>query len=334
MKRICCTGVISVLMLITLSSASAPIIVQKSPDLPSHYVIDKVPQLYPGEGECGPTALAMVLNYYGIKKTKDDLKYSLRWRREGGVSYQDMFNFPWGIFGLKAELAQRGNIEMVMQYVTKDRPVIVRQWENDTGKFFAKEGHYRVVIGYDHEKQKIYLRDPADPKRGFPSLSYKQFLDLWDMSNHRNASMNLMLILIPEKEASLLTSETVLKSQIVPFPSELNIIPPDLNLPEAIAAFSGIWEGSWGEILPSKLAIEKIDQKEATVVYGWADDLDGRFLGGWDSLKAKVVGTDVIEWGGGNSPKFTFTMGKDFKSIDGKRESQGGISQIKMTKKK
>jgi uncharacterized protein YvpB len=333
MKRIFSTVVISLIILTIFPSTSTPIIIQKSPNLPSRYIIDKVPQIYQGVGECGPTALAMVLNYYGIKKKKDELKDDLRWDPKWGVSYQKMLHFPFKKYGFKVDFVKEGSIEKVMEHITQDRPVIVRQYENYDAKFKGNEAHWRVVIGYDHEKQRIYMRDPADPKRGSPSLNYKEFLDLWDLCNNPNPSKNLMITLIPEKDILLLIPETILTSETIPFPCTINIIPPNPNLPKEITSFSGIWEGSWGEILPSKLAIEKIDQREAVVVYGFAEDPKGRFLGGWLRATAKVIGMEVIEWGGGDRARFTFTMGKDFKTIEGKREFKADISRVTMTKK-
>jgi len=122
-------------------------------------------------------------------------------------------------------------------------------------------------------------------------------------------------------------------SGTIPFPSTLDIIPPDPNLPKEIAAFSGVWEGAWDGILPSRLAIEKVDLEKAIAVYGWADNPDGRFKGSWVRLKARVIVPRIIEWGGGDKTKFTFTMGKDLKTINGNRELKGDVSLVTMRKK-
>ena len=122
-------------------------------------------------------------------------------------------------------------------------------------------------------------------------------------------------------------------SGTIPFPSTLDIIPPDTNLPKEIAAFSGLWEGVWDGKLPSRLAIEKVDLEKAFAVYGWADDPEGRFKGGWFRVAARFIAPRTIEWGGGDKPKFTFTMGKDLRTIRGNREFKGTVSLITMTKK-
>jgi hypothetical protein len=77
--------------------------------------------------------------------------------------------------------------------------VIVRQWKNYDQKTRGKMGHWRVVIGYDDETGRIYMRDPAITTGGFSDLSYKEFLDLWNLYYPATLNRNLMLVLIPEK---------------------------------------------------------------------------------------------------------------------------------------
>jgi ABC-type bacteriocin/lantibiotic exporter with double-glycine peptidase domain len=162
-------------------------------------MIDAVPQIHQGRNECGPTSLAMVLNYWGVKKKKDELKDDLNWHPELGVSYQKMLRFPYKKYGFKVDFLKGGSIEKIMKCIAQDHPVIVRQYIN-FDKAYGAIGHWRVVIGYDHERGKIYMRDPAITTRGFSSLSYKAFLELWDLSMHSNPSKNLMLTLIPDKK--------------------------------------------------------------------------------------------------------------------------------------
>jgi len=184
------------LVQIFFSCAPTPVVVQKPSTLPFSYIIDKVPQFYHDTTECGPTALAMVLNYYGVKKKKEELRDDLRWDPKLGVSPQKMLSFPFKKYGFKIDFIKEGSIEKVMEYITQNNPVIVRQWINYDAKLKGDAGHWRVVIGYDHEKQRIYMRDPS--RRGSSSISYKQFLDLWDLSNHKNPSKNWMIAIMQD----------------------------------------------------------------------------------------------------------------------------------------
>lgn len=137
----------------------------------------------------------------------------------------------------------------------------------------------------------------------------------------------------PEKAKSETISTDLGKSFNVPFKGILNIVTPDANLPKEITSFSGVWEGIWGDmLLPSQLVVEQIDLKQAIVVYGWADHPQGRFKGGWSRQTAKVIPPRTIEWGGGDRPKFSFTMDKNLNNISGKRVFQNEISYIDMLK--
>jgi hypothetical protein len=105
------------------------------------------------------------------------------------------------------------------------------------------------------------------------------------------------------------------------------------QLPESISAFLGTWEGFWGGQLGSKLVVEKINTKEAACIYIWENSPDEAFKGGQDRVTAIVdEKKSTIQWG--RSTKYTFTMSKDLRTIDGSRESPGDVSTIKMKKVK
>ncbi len=118
----------------------------------------------------------------------------------------------------------------------------------------------------------------------------------------------------------------------VPWPYSVLILAPAKNLPPEIAAFSGTWEGLWGGGLPSRLAVELISPETATVVYAWADHPEGRFKGGWRRYNARVYPEGKLEFGRG-TVTLTFTINKDFKSINGVRESRGQFSYVTMKRK-
>ena len=116
----------------------------------------------------------------------------------------------------------------------------------------------------------------------------------------------------------------------VPGPPEVTITPPAADLPPELATYSGTWEGAWGDILKSRLVVEKIDAESARAVYAWADHPQGRFKGGWARVRAKVLPGGKLQWGG--KVKFTFEMAQDRMSIEGEREEAGYISIVIMRK--
>ncbi len=53
-----------------------------------------------------------------------------------------------------------------------------------------------MAIGYDYDRQVVFLHDPL-PK-GPTALSFEEFLSLWDMTNHKKEkqrSRNWMLVI-------------------------------------------------------------------------------------------------------------------------------------------
>jgi ABC-type bacteriocin/lantibiotic exporter with double-glycine peptidase domain len=193
MNRIFLSVIIALIILPIFSCAPTPVIVQKPANVPLRYIIDSVPQLHQGRKECGPTALAMVLRYWGVKKSSDELKDDLNWDPEKGVSFMSMLNFPYQKYGLRVntiDSLKTGSIEAIMEQISQGRPVIALQYINYGGLT-----HWRVVIGYDHKKGKIYMRDPEITRGGLSVVNYKQFLNLWDLS-----TKNSMITPIPEKD--------------------------------------------------------------------------------------------------------------------------------------
>ncbi|MEN6463896.1 MAG: C39 family peptidase [Syntrophaceae bacterium] len=165
------------------------------PALPRTYLIKNVPIYRQGAAECGPTALSMVLNYYGVRKSKDELKGELNFSPKRGISPVSIIYFPFSKYDFKGEIVLNSTINDLKLWLSRNRPVIVRQYANRNNKLYSKIGHYRVAVGYDDEKQIIYVNDPEKPET-FP-ISYRDFNEYWDMTDQGNSTKNFMLVMIP-----------------------------------------------------------------------------------------------------------------------------------------
>jgi ABC-type bacteriocin/lantibiotic exporter with double-glycine peptidase domain len=174
---------------------AAPGIPQLPPGLPRHVFLSKVPQLYQQKAECGPTSLTMVLRYWNVPVSKEEIDDDLGWH-EGKCVATGKIPKIAKQFGLKSR-KYSGNLEELMKQLAQKRPVIVRQWASETSKRGGTTGqHARVAIGYDYDQQVVFLRDPL-PK-GPSSLSFEEFLNLWDMTDHKKEkqrSRNLMIVI-------------------------------------------------------------------------------------------------------------------------------------------
>ena len=151
-----------------------------SPDLPRKQVLDAVPQYYGGKltfESCVPSSLQMVVAYYGVKTTNQEIVDGLH-TSSRGTSMISLMEYA-KYLGFKVEDKEKGTINDLAVNIAKGRPVIVRQWLNMDSKLRQGASHARVVIGYDADKQKIYMRDPN--KKGLSEVSFHEFLELWEL---------------------------------------------------------------------------------------------------------------------------------------------------------
>lgn len=99
----------------------------------------------------------------------------------------------------------------------------------------------------------------------------------------------------------------------------VTMTPPAPDLAPELVAFFGAWEGSWDGVLRSRLIVEGIDTNSARVVYIWGDQREYGVKAGWARYNANVVAAAKIQFG--SNTRFTFTMSKDQRSIEGVRET-------------
>lgn len=172
------------------TTSSHPIIA----GIPASHMIDNVPLIVQERNECGPTTLSMIMRYHGIEEVAlQVLKSSLKWHSENGVSYQNMIRFPYQKYGLELAFAGEGSYRQLLKELSRNNPVLVRQWANPEEKKLKLTGHWRIAVGYDQKKGKIYLNDPMFAES--ICLDIREFLSLWDMSRHPNPTRNYMFLL-------------------------------------------------------------------------------------------------------------------------------------------
>lgn len=139
---------------------------------------------------CGPACLAMVLNYwdkahsFSQKKITDDIFDS-----ENQATYNsEMVLYPRSR-GF-ASYSFQGDLRILKEVVAKGIPVIaltkpIKQ---------IPKGHYRVVIGYDDDKDQVIFHDPFFGSRY--AMSSKNFMKVWELGKGRN-QYRWMLAVVP-----------------------------------------------------------------------------------------------------------------------------------------
>jgi hypothetical protein len=77
-------------------------------------------------------------------------------------------------------------------------------------------------------------------------------------------------------------------------PANVEVVTPEPSVPDDIAAFSGIWDGSWlATGLDSKLAVVRVNADgNASVVYAWGGD-GGSQKPGHVRVSAQIAGSEL-----------------------------------------
>jgi predicted double-glycine peptidase len=128
-------------------------------------------------GYCGPASLKMVLGYYGVEKTEEEVAVKCGHNPKLGTSDKSIKKTAEG-YGFKVEIQNEASLDDIQRWLDKKVPVIV-DWftrgRSDYDDSKVPDGHYSVVIGLD--KENIYLQDPEIGK--MRALTRGDFMCVW-----------------------------------------------------------------------------------------------------------------------------------------------------------
>lgn len=142
---------------------------------------------------CGPAVIAMMLDYYGIQKTEEEVAKLTGTSKELGTSDTDIKK-ALESFGLIGEIQNEASFDDIRRWLDKKVPVIV-DWftrgRSDYDDFQVADGHYSIVVGLD--AQNIYLQDPETG--GLRTLDRDDFIRVWfDFKSDHIMSWDDMII--------------------------------------------------------------------------------------------------------------------------------------------
>ena len=106
---------------------------------------------------CGPASLKMVLDYYGINKSEQELSTMLNTNSELGTNLKDIKRVAEEL-NFKAEIQNESSFDEINIWLNKKVPVIVDWFSRGLSNSSVSDGHYSLVIGLNNEH--IYLLDP------------------------------------------------------------------------------------------------------------------------------------------------------------------------------
>jgi predicted double-glycine peptidase len=188
-------GILAGLGLITPGLFSAQVVKYQKTRPDKGYLIQTVPfEKWLERNYCGPACLTMVLNYWDETRSFSQRKITDEiYDSESQATYNsEMVLFP-RTKGFESYSFQ-GNLRILKDVVGKNIPVIVL---TKTIKQIAK-GHYRVVIGFDEDRDLIIFHDPYFGDRH--AMTSGDFMKVWELGKGRNQSRWMMAV-VPDQSA-------------------------------------------------------------------------------------------------------------------------------------
>lgn len=132
----------------------------------------EVPFFPDGTDQCGPSALASVLGYWGRHAQPADLRRELYRTKLRGTLPVDLL-LTARERGLKAEMAS-GSLKTLKGEIDAGRPVIAFV---NFGFSFLPIGHFLVVTGYDDARGGVFAHSG---KKSNEFLPYGRFQRIWE----------------------------------------------------------------------------------------------------------------------------------------------------------
>jgi tetratricopeptide (TPR) repeat protein len=168
-------GSLFIVILLTACATSPQYLVSNSPLKPAAHLVD-VPFFAQQQYQCGPAALAMLLNYAGIDVSPDELvKQVYLPARKGSLQIEIQAStrryhlVPYVI---------NPQLESLLLEIEAGNPVLVLQ---NLGLSWLPVWHYAVAIGYDLEQQFIILHSGTRQAR---PVSLKTFARTWQRADN------------------------------------------------------------------------------------------------------------------------------------------------------
>jgi len=131
-----------------------------------------VPFFSDNTDQCGPSALASVLGYWGKPASPVSLRQEIYQARLKGSLTVDLL-LAAESRGLSAEMFN-GSLARVREELDAGRPLIAFV---NGGYSFYPVGHYLVITGYDDRRQCIFAHSGTKRDQG---ISYRKFAKQWE----------------------------------------------------------------------------------------------------------------------------------------------------------
>ncbi|MHB0912867.1 MAG: C39 family peptidase [Armatimonadota bacterium] len=138
---------------------------------PQKYYVDGVPFTPQQTNFCGPASMSSLLAFWGIRIGQTGIADKTLADRKTGTNGADLLLYARDL-GLSA-YSFNGTIADLKKSVSKGYPVLILQDKSRT----SRDGHFRVVVGYNDLRGTVTLRDSVQP--GLIIQPYTEWDQLW-----------------------------------------------------------------------------------------------------------------------------------------------------------
>lgn len=137
---------------------------------------------------CGPTALQMLLRYYGVVASEKDLAEMLETTHEAGTRHGKLIEVA-GTFGFFCYVNNDSSVEEIRMFLERGVPPLVHFTEPD-----GEEGHYAVVVG--SRAGGLLLHDPWNGPEF--EIGEQEFIGRWRDSQEGSTYRRWLMALAKE----------------------------------------------------------------------------------------------------------------------------------------
>ncbi len=137
---------------------------------------------------CGPVALKMVFDFFGVHKKENSLVREAKTNRNG-TTHQNLISTARKN-GFHCYVHENSSLNEIKHFVQLGLPVIVNYIEPST-----EEGHYALVVGYT--KKSLIMNDSWNGKRF--KISQKDFMERWEDHFQKNHYKRWIIVISKKK---------------------------------------------------------------------------------------------------------------------------------------
>lgn len=149
---------------------------------------------------CGPANLAILLSYWGLLVTPDELALEIKpYKGDKNVMPYEMVDYINTFTSTRALVRVGGDFELIKRFIAAGFPVLIEKGPRfrDIQYRITWMGHYQVLTGYDDEKQTFIAQDSYIEANY--QQSYEELLPEW-----RSFNYTYIIAYPPDKENDVL----------------------------------------------------------------------------------------------------------------------------------